>query len=155
MSTSVPNTTPVNSTPGNTKRKLPFGHFKVGEHVIKPTNQIEMSKGWQLKIPKFNNSKTIHHWSVSLAQLPPHLWHKIDLDKLDYKNTVRDGIYFYSINTTKNDETFKSIYNELMKEYKSDKKYLQELVSLLDEDVVGWLIIRAKEYINNRYIDIE
>lgn len=142
------------TTTTTTKRKLPFGHFRVGDNIIKPINQIEMAHGWQLKMPNFSKSYPIHHWSVTLAQLPPHLWNSI---RIDYKNNkpfipiIRDGNYFYSVNLTTYDETFKSIYNELLKGYRADNNKLQELLNLLDQETNGWLIIRAKEFMKGIY----
>jgi len=142
------------TTTTNNKRKLPFGHFKVDGNVIKPISQVEIAKGWQLRMPNFNKSFPIHHWSVTLAQLPPHLWDSI---RTDYKNNksfipiIREGNYFYSVNQTKYDETFRNIYNELLKGFKSDNNKLKEFLSLLDEDVNGWLIIRAKSFMKGNY----
>jgi hypothetical protein len=148
-------TTDTTTTPTtNHKRKLPFGHFKVDGTVIKPISQTEIAKGWQLQMPNFTKSYPIHHWSVTLAQLPPQLWNSVSLD---YKNNrpfvpiIRDGNYFYSVSITNYDETFRNIYDELMKGYKADNNRLKELLSLLEQDITGWLIIRANEFIKGNY----
>ena len=71
----------------NKRRKLPFGQFKIytasEEHIIKPLSQEEIAEGWQLKVPAYQNTQPVHHWSVTLAQLPPHLWEKLSVDYKD------------------------------------------------------------------------
>jgi hypothetical protein len=123
-------------------KKREFGHYEVivtkGEkeekEVVKPITQDDIAEGWQATLPKMRKRQPIHHWSVTLAQLPPHLWDSI---KTDYKNNksfipiIREGNYFYSVNQTKYDETFRNIYDELLKGYKSDNDKLKEL---------GWII---------------
>jgi hypothetical protein len=138
------------------KRKLPFGHFKVlfgkEEHVIKPLTQESIAEGWQINIPSFQAYQPVHHWSVTLAQLPPHLWCKLRVEYKDnkkYTPIIKDGIYFYSINATKHDKTLTSLYYELQKGYNADLNIIKELLDDINDEINGWLVIRAKTFLKN------
>jgi hypothetical protein len=138
----------------NKRRKLPFGHFKVllgkEEHIIKPLSQEAIAEGWQLNIPSYQAHQPVHHWSVTLAQLPPHLWSKLRVDYKDSKKyipIIKSGIYYYSINSTKDDEDLKSLYYELQKGYNANVDTIKDLLKNIDQDINGWLIIRAKSFI--------
>ena len=146
----------------NKRRKLPFGHFKVifgkEEQIVKPLSQEAIAEGWQLNIPSYCVSQPVHHWSVTLAQLPPHLWSKLRVDYKDNKKfipIIKNGIYYYSINSTKDDENLKSLYYELQKGYNANVDTIKDLLKNINEDINGWLIIRAKTFVNgplkNRY----
>lgn len=135
------------------KRKLPFGHYKVGEFEIKPITQDEFSDGWRAALPRLNSGNPIHHWSVTLAQLPPHLWCKYrteyDCNK-PYFPVIKDNIYYYSVNKTAHDDNLMLLYKELMKGRKSDNEVIKQLLSSLDSNITGWLIIRAKKFLAAR-----
>jgi hypothetical protein len=156
----------------NKKRKLPFGHYKVqirkenmdadklqtsNKEVCKPPTQEELADSWRPNLPRNARNQPIHHWSVTLAQLPPYLWCKNKKTVQDGKEVypiIKDGIYYYSVNPTKYDSELKSLYQELMKGYKADKDEIKILLEKLDNQVNGWLIIRAKRFmkdIHNRY----
>ncbi len=163
----------------NKKRKLPFGHYKVSvkkgtsnmgtftltsteEVVCKPPTQDELAEGWRQNLPKSARNQPIHHWSVTLAQLPPHLWHKYKKDYQDGKEVypiIKDGIYYYSVNQTKYDDVLKMLYQELMKGYSADKKEIKTLLDKLENQVNGWLVIRARKFMKDPYdrefIDLE
>jgi len=155
---------PIESKPVLKKRKLPFGHFKVllnenTEVVIKPLNQDDIAEGWQLALPCVRKGQPVHHWSVSLAQLPPHLWCKYtkeyDEKGKDFYPIIKDRIYYYSVNQTKYDPILKSVYNEMAKGSHADVSLMENLLKELDNQVSGWLITRAKKFvkqsIGNRY----
>ena len=138
------------------RRKLPFGQFKVKlgseDQIIKPLTQDLIAEGWQLVIPGYQSGQPVHHWSVTLAQLPPHLWIKLKVDYKDGKEyipIIKDGIYYYSINSTKYDNDLKKLYCELQKGYNCNTKTIQELLKSIDNNVNGWLIIRAKMFIKD------
>jgi len=147
------------------KRKLPFGHYKVGEFEIKPITQDEFSDGWKAVLPSIKSGNPIHHWSVTLAQLPPHLWCKrrieYDGNKQNFK-VIKDNIYYYSVNKTAHDANLILLYEELMKGELSDNKVIKELLSKLEvnedsskSNISGWLIIRAKKFLagkSDKYI---
>lgn len=145
------------------KRKLPFGHYKVihskEEVEIKPISQEEMAEGWQAVLPTLNSGNPIHHWSVTLAQLPPRLWSKY---RIDYEGNnafcpvIKNNIYYYSINKTSHDDNLILLYKELAKGLSSDNNVIKELLSKLEfnadatkSNISGWLIIRAKKFLKN------
>ena len=132
------------------KRKLPFGHFKIFEIECKPNTQDEFADGWYQVLPLLNSGNPIHHWSVTLAQLPPHLWKKYRKDyegnKLFYP-VIKDNIYYYSINETKYDSILLELYGELSKGLNSDNTKIKELLEKVDGQITGWLITRAKKFL--------
>ena len=142
----------------NKRRKLPFGHFKVlfnnVEQIIKPLTQDEIADGWQLNLP--GDKFPVHHWSLTLAQLPPHLWKKLRVDYKDGKDfipIIKDNIYHYSINSTKYDTDLKLLYSELSKGLNANLEKIKELLEKCD-NINGWLIIRAKKFIKkNRDVE--
>lgn len=155
-------------------KKREFGHYEVivtkgiSEHdkkeekeVVKPITQDEIAEGWQARLPKIRKRHPIHHWSVTLAQLPPHLWHKYRLDYdengKEFYPSIQDGIYRYSVNETKYDLILKQLYTEMMKGYTANIEIIKDLLKSLENQVNGWLIIRAKKYVKesiyDRYFD--
>jgi len=139
----------------NKKRKLPFGHFKVmmgkNEEVIKPLTQDEIAEGWQLNLPSFQ-SFPVHHWSLTLAQLPPHLWKKLRVeykDGKDYIPIIKNNIYYYSINATKYDNELKKLYYELQKGYNANIDKIKDLMNSFNNEINGWLITRARKFIKD------
>lgn len=141
------------------RKKLQFGHYKVTvkknqkqgdfeteEVVCKPLTQDEITDGWIQVLPTPNRNSPIHHWSVTLAQLPPHLWKQYRVSYNDGKKfypIIKDGIYNYSVNQTSYDETLIKLYKELKNGFEVNlsnvQKYLDEL-----ENVSGWLITRSR-----------
>lgn len=154
------------------REKLPFGHYKVNhtkvsnqigisynvegiEKVIcKPLTQDDYANEWKAIIPRSgkNNNQPIHHWSVTCAQLPPHLWNKYILNIRKYDNKVtsviNDGIYHYTVTPTENDEILIALYYELQRELSADKNKIQEYINNLN-GVNSWLIIRANKILKN------
>jgi len=157
----------VNQTEVNKvqKRKLPFGHYKTSfktsdseEVICKPLNQDEISEGWIQVLPNKQRSP-VYHWSVTLSQLPPHLWDKYKVgynEGKKYYPIIKDGIYNYSVNQTKHDETLIKLYKELTKGYHADLSVIKTYLSELD-NVNGWLVTRAKKFLKqskfDRYFD--
>lgn len=151
----------------NKKKKLPFGHYKVinsnqDEVEIKPLSQDDFADGWQSVLPRSNSSTPIHHWSVTLAQLPPHLWCKYRIEyegNKPYSPVIKNDIYYYSVNKTSHDSNLILLYKELVKGSLSDNKVIKDLLSKLEvntdlskSNISGWLINRAKKFLkNNKY----
>jgi hypothetical protein len=152
------------------KNKLPFGHYKVSltkvsqqgetsctiegseEVVCKPLTQDDYANGWQAVLPHTSkhSKHPIHHWSVTLAQLPPHLWSKyridVDEDGNKFYPVIRDGIYHYTVTETEHDGILVALLQELQRDHKANKEKVREYVKKLD-GVNGWLIIRAKKFL--------
>ena len=156
------------------KKNLQFGHYKVKflkpeedktinsdsdlynqELEALPLNQQEFSEGWEQNLPSITKNNPIHHWSVTLAQLPPSLWSKYRVayeDKKSYTPIIKNDIYYYSVNETKYDNDLKALYRELKKGYNSDDNLIKELLNKLEDEnkksyIHGWLIIRAKNFL--------
>jgi len=145
------------------RRKLPFGHYKVllkSEEVeVKPITQDEYADGWNANLPSINSGNPIHHWSVTLAQLPPNLWCKYRIEyegNKPYSPVIKNNIYYYSVNKTSHDKELVMLYKELAKGFNSDNNVIRELLSKLEvnadstkSNISGWLIIRAKKFLKN------
>lgn len=150
------------------KSKLPFGHYKVklsktkeegSEDVVcKPLTQEDYANGWQAVLPHSSkgNKQPIHHWSVTLAQLPPHLWNSYrvsyDEDGNEFHPVIRDGIYHYTVTDTEHDETLLELRKELQRGYYARHDKVKEYVKKLD-GVNGWLVIRAKKFLKGTLDD--
>lgn len=153
------------------KAKLPFGHYKAtikvantysGEPVLeevicKPLTQEDYSNGWQTALPRPRKgqkgqslAQPIHHWSVTLGQLPPHLWKKLRTDYNEngeqFYPVIRDNIYHYTVSSSEHDDNLILLNNELMKESKADKTVVKDLVNKLD-GLNSWLVLRGRRYV--------
>jgi hypothetical protein len=152
------------------KAKLPFGHYKVimnsgkeysqnvdlSEVVCKPLTQEDYSNGWQTVLPRPRKGRKentlaqpIHHWSVTLAQLPPHLWRKLrteyNEDGKPFHPVIKDNIYHYSVSASEHDKNLHLLNEELVKECKADKAIVKDLVNKLD-GLNSWLVLRGRRY---------
>ena len=152
------------------KNKLPFGHYKVrysklskqselsynhegfDEIVCKPISQEDYANSWQVVLPRPCKyyKQPIHHWSVTLAQLPPHLWTKyreeVNEDGKKFYPIIRDNIYHYTVTKTENDETLMALRRELQHGYKANRDTVYKYVKKLD-GVNSWLVIRALNFL--------
>ena len=164
MSSTVVNSVENNEDQNAKKNKLPFGHYKVryselsnncegfSEIVCKPLSQEDYANSWQVVLPRPSKyyKQPIHHWSVTLAQLPPHLWSKykevVDEDGRKFYPIIRDNIYHYTVTKTEHDETLRALREELQCGYKANKnivhKYVKELYGLN-----SWLVVRALNFL--------
>ena len=163
----------VEKTPIVKKRKLPFGHYKLtvlkensdgnfSEDIeAKPLNQDEISEGWHAVLPKLSSGNPVHHWSVTLAQLPPILWNKYKVEYdggKEYIPIIKNNIYYYTVNKTAHDEELVLLYRELAKGLHSDNNVIRDLLSKLEvnpdlskSNISGWLITRAKRFLSDKY----
>lgn len=158
----------------NKKRKLPFGHFKVQikkgssnmdkfvfegveEVVCKPLTQEELGDGWVMNNPNSSRTQPIHHYSVTLAQLPANQWKKIDRDFQDGKETykiIKSGNYYYSVNETNYDSEMRALYRELSMGYNANLDRVKMLLGKLPNQINGWLVFRAQQFLKgNRYFE--
>lgn len=153
------------------KTKLPFGHFKVtmssasgytevtqkplvtGEEsmIVKPLTQEDYSNGWNqvLPLPK-RGRQPVHHWSVPLAQLPPHLWSKLHYEYDEghkYIPVIKDNIYHYTVTESEHDDTLRKLHTEVYRGMEADRTRVKELVSKLD-GMNSWLVTRARKFLN-------
>ena len=157
--------TNINSEENIKKNKLPFGHYKVkyskvSEHdsneidnvVCKPIGQEDYANSWQVVLPQPSKyyKQPIHHWSVTLAQLPPHLWHKykeyVNEEGGVYYPVIRDNIYYYTVTKTEYDETLVALRQELRRGYRANKNTVHKYVKELN-GINSWLVIRALKFL--------
>jgi hypothetical protein len=155
--TQVVEETPVQNPSRPNKRKMQFGHYRVSINEeesfdCKPLTQEELSDGWRAVLPASKRGNPIHHWSVSLAQLPAYLWRdsfiKYDSEGREFIPVIRDGIYHYSINRTEYDNQIIELFNEIQKQ-KVNRAIVKQLVDELDGKVNGWIMIRAKKLLKD------
>jgi len=149
----------------NIKKKLPFGHYKVryskvseldsneiDNVVCKPIGQEDYANSWQVVLPQSSKyyKQPIHHWSVTLAQLPPHLWHKykkyVNEEGVEYYPVIRDNIYHYTVTKTEYDETLVALRQELQRGYRANKNTVHKYVKELN-GINSWLVIRALKFL--------
>lgn len=157
------------------KAKLPFGHYKVtvlkgsnennkflkqSEDVVvcKPLTQEQYADGWRSVLPKPKRGKQpIHHFSISLGLLPPHLWSKLhreyDDDGNDYYPIIKDNIYHYKITESEYDETLVALYHELYRGIHADRSKVKSYLDKLDNVKNSWLVIRARKFLKGTLDD--
>ncbi len=154
--------TQVNSDNQHTETSsLKHGQFKVQcyneanelqEYIVNPLTQEELADGWNLVLPRETKDSTIHHFSVYLSQLPPHLWSflKIVYDQSggEHYGTIRDNIYHYSIKSSKYDDDIKKLYKLVMQDYPCKDAVSKLHTHLEQQRVKGWVMIRAKKYLS-------
>jgi hypothetical protein len=157
--------------------KLVTSKFEKILFQVKNISQEDIADGWQLIIPskykkyKINNneqdddnaildkslySNEIHHFNISLSELPPHLWNKpiikkyLYSDDLDENNcfTIQDKIYIYSINKTEDYEQIYSLYNEFNKIIKNNNYIINLYNYCYEHKIKGWLMIKVNKYIS-------
>ncbi len=138
-------------------------YFNIKNHAsytIPMITQNELADGWTLVHPTLRSYyKTVnengesvnkrvnhsYHFKINLAQLPENLWHKLHfLNKNSYY--VNDGLYDFTVESTPVDSEIRELYY-LTKQMKSPehKEKVSELLNVLkDNDVYGWVIIRAR-----------
>ena len=121
-----------------------YVHLPTGKKVIKPLSQVDLANGWRLKLPKKSKKQQVHHYSISLAQLPPYLWYKINKDK-----PIVDRIYIYTIQKSEHNDDIILLFNELKKQC-INKDYIKELYMKLNEkNINGWIMLKALYIIKN------
>ncbi len=130
-------------------------------HTVQMLTQNDYADGWQQVVPKakhytkrFINTdgdlvsrlySNAHRMKVNLAQLPPYLWHR-----MQYVNesmyTVNNGYHFYYVERTNVDDEIRELARLLTYTVcPSHKDRVLELLNVLkDNDVYGWVVIKAK-----------
>ncbi len=134
-------------------------------YTVPMITQNELADGWLLSHPPgrcyFKTTKDengehntrvagSYHFKVNLAQLPENLWHKLNfLNNNSYY--VNDGLYDYTLYNTPVDDEIRELYH-LTNQMKSPehKERLFELLNVLkDNDIYGWIVIRARNMYRN------
>jgi len=130
-------------------------------YTIQMLTQNDLADGWQQVVPRakkfvkkfvdsegnqlVRNLSNAYRMKVNLAQLPEYLWHKMQYYN-ENTRTVNNGYHFYIVESTNVDseicELVQILKYSVLPEF---KERVHELLTILkDNDVYGWLIIRAK-----------
>jgi len=133
--------------------------------IINLLTQKELAKGWRQVLPKAKNKVVISTQNnlkmkrnikqylvqkINLAQLPDYLWDKLELNILNsnYKyNSIKDNILKYNINETPVDEEIIELRNIINSN--NFNRIIELLQILEDNNITGWLVIKAKNIIGN------
>lgn len=128
---------------------------------VQMLTQNDYADGWQQVVPRakyyvkkyidtegnqqirhFNNA---YRMKVNLAQLPEHLWFKMHYYDETTK-TVNNGYHFYYVEATNVDEEIRELATLLRNPVLPElKERVHELLTILkDNDVYGWVVIKAK-----------
>ena len=133
------------------KRLDPDGKIILVDGLVKPLSQEAIADGWCQNLK--HRKDMIHHFSISLSQLPINLWVRVrrtftnDKNK-DYYKKIKEYNYHYTIKYSPNDEKILELYKHVMSTT-PDLVYINELYKDLDEKrVKGWVMIRALKLID-------
>ncbi len=146
-----------------------FEQIDQNTYIVNMLNQHELADGWTQVLPyprsvtrKFKNLdengvettvertvKQLFKMRVNLAQLPHHLWHKMKRYN-DFSYVVKNRIYHYLVeNTAVDNEIRELVYLTSLEKTAENKEKVKELLNVLkDNDVYGWVVIRARNYIH-------
>ena len=125
--------------------------------LIKPLSQNDLASGWQLVVPRikyytklnenesgFKKYSNIYRSKINMAQLPPHLWSKV---RYQYNGNIKvsDKSHYYYVEKTNVDSELYELNTILQKPYevKNTDKVIELLNVLKDNDIYGWLVIKA------------
>jgi hypothetical protein len=140
----------------NAEQGLRHGQFRIQmkasednliEHVVEHLSQEDLAEGWRLVMPRVYQDSTIHHFSVYLSQLPPHLWKKLRLNRNKHNGeyrTINDGIYQYTVKPSKNDKVIMELYNLVQSNYPDNSEITRVYRFLEEQRVKGWVMVKAR-----------
>ena len=128
--------------------------FKIIEKEFDKLSQEELADEWIQVLPRKFYAKEIHHFNISLAELPHHLWKFLDLYNLfktDNDNiiTINDKIFKYSIQKSEHNVLIYNLYLELKSKYKDNNKILELYNYCKTNNIRGWLMIKAKKLLSS------
>lgn len=117
--------------------------------LVDPLTQNDMAEDWQLVLPTTNKTRTRHHFNIYLAQLPKHLWHRLNQENNEYYHLIKDNIYSYSVKISDTDDMLLRLYDLVnMPDYRLYLDEIKDLYSeLYKENVRGWIMIKTKKLI--------
>lgn len=146
-----------------------FEQIDQNTYTVNMLNQHELADEWVQVLPyprsvsrKFKNVdengiettvdrtvKQLFKMRVNLAQLPHNLWHKMRRYN-DSSFVVKHRIYHYLVENTAVDSEIRELYSLTNKQKTiENKERVKELLNLLkDNDVYGWVVIRARNYMH-------
>jgi hypothetical protein len=155
------------------KQKIRNGSFRVyktynNDDVIEKKlitvqmlTQNDYADGWRQVVPRAKSyskrfvdnegNEIIKYYSnvykmkVNLAQLPEYLWHRMQYSEGNNK-VVNNGYHYYTVEASAVDDEIRELANILKNPSQPElKEKVYELLNILkDNDVYGWVVIRAK-----------
>jgi hypothetical protein len=135
-------------------------------YTVQMLTQNDYADGWRQVVPsakrsykRYTNTDgdiftksylNVFRMKINLAQLPEYLWHRMQYVN-DDTQYVSNGIHHYIIEKTNVDDEIHELANILKNPpFPEYKERVHELLNILkDNDVYGWLIIRAKAMYRN------
>ena len=136
--------------------------------IVNPLSQSELAEGWNQVIPPprrkniylTRNGRTImrkkqlyNYFKIDLSKLPENLWHKLQPvyeENIYSYTTAKDKRFIYIVNPTVVDDEIRELVN-LMNQVTFDSNRAMELLQVLqDNDIHGWVVLRAKNMIGNQ-----
>ena len=161
---------PIANNPPSDLNFLDAKDFSVHyvEKIVNPLSQSELADGWEQVVPRPRSKlyfvtrngsnlrrtkKLKHYFKIDLSKLPENLWGKL-------KQVYEEGIYSYSIVENKRfvyivnpsvvDDEIKELKNLISKDNFDQERAMELLQILEDNDIHGWVIIRAKNRIGQQ-----
>jgi hypothetical protein len=143
-----------------------FEQMDTSIYTVQMLTQNDYADGWRQIIPnakryykKYTNTNGDTHlksylnafrMKINLAQLPEYLWHRMQYVD-DNTHYVSNCIHHYIIEKSNVDDEIYELVNILKQHHKSEyKERVNELLTILkDNDVYGWVVIRAKSMYRN------
>ena len=134
--------------------------------TVQMLTQNDYADGWRQVVPKAKTfikkfvdtegNQQIKHYSnayrmkINLAQLPEYLWHRMQYYDENTK-IVNNGYHYYIVEATSVDDEIRELVNILKIPAQVElKERVHELLTILkDNDVYGWVVIRAKSMYRN------
>ena len=117
-------------------------------------SQNELAEGWIQKLPKKSKHQPVHHFNISLAELPPYLFKYISIYSLLNNNiefiNIKNKIFLYSIEKSDHNLMIYNLYLQLNNKYKNNNKILELYNYCKDNDIYGWIMIKTKEYLEKK-----
>jgi hypothetical protein len=140
----------------HTETGLKHGQFyiyqKNNKVIINPLTQKEIADMWIQVLPKANKNSTIHHFSLYLSQLPPHLWNRLRVDSInqDLYKKIKDKIYTYTVKISKYDNEIHKMYKLINSKKKNINEIAQQFNMLQNARIKGWIMIIAYHIIHHQ-----
>jgi hypothetical protein len=128
------------------------------KHNVNMLSQNEYAQGWvqiiprrRLFIKRIKNDKdeyvsrissNIYRMKVNRAQLPPYLYHKLIYNDT---MTINHKMYQYNVESTPVDDEIAELikYTNMSFDEKHRERVYELLAVLKDNDVYGWVVIKA------------
>ena len=143
----------VNNNIGKFKVKIKYSNGNKYEQEFAKLSQEELADGWIQVLPRINKINEIHHFNISLAELPPHLWKYLNLTSLlnndDNIITISDKIFRYSIQKIEHNIIIYNLYLEINSRYGNNNKILELYNYCKNNKIHGWIMIKAKQILSD------